>query len=100
MKSHGYPSGERSPDGRWEIRSYISKDFAAYFESETRWDIEIVNIATNDVVASFTYSEFGNSSGWEYSGAERLEFTPDSSAVVVKFVDGRTETVALPSAGK
>ena len=96
MKSRTYPSGDLSPDGRWEIRRFIAKDFASYLESDTRWEIEIVNTATEEVLKTFSYNEYGNSSGWQTSGAEELKFTPDSSAVIVKFADGRTERVELP----
>jgi hypothetical protein len=97
-KSRAYSSScnPRSPDGRWEVRRYIEKDFAAYFESDTRWRIELVNTETEEVLQEFSYSEFGNSSGWEYSGASEFEFAPDSSELVVTFTDGHKETVRLP----
>ncbi len=98
VKSRAYSSSNnpRSPDGRWEVRRYIEKDFAAYFESDTRWCIELVNTETEEVLRDFIYSEFGNSSGWEYSGADEFKFASDSSQVVVTFTDGHKETVRLP----
>ena len=92
------PSGEdqRSPDGRWEIQWRIDKDFNAYFESETSWEITVRNTARQDVFDVFYYSEFKNSEHWTYSGVSRLEFTPDSSALIATYTDGRVNTIALP----
>jgi len=85
-----------SPDGRWEIKWRIEKDFNAYFESDTRWEIVVRDTATQEVFESFYYSEYGNSEGWRDSGVSSLEFAPDSASVIASYTDGRVETVALP----
>ena len=43
-----------SPDGRWKIVWGGSlKDFNAYFESDTTYEIRVFNTATNKVLTTF-----------------------------------------------
>ena len=85
-----------SPDGRWEIVWRIEKDFNAYFESDSRWEIVVRNRATQQVFDTFYYSEYANSRGSSSSGVEHLEFSPDSASVIAHWVGGKVETIALP----
>ncbi len=85
-----------SPDGRWHIVWVVKKDFHAYFESDTTYEVQVWNAAANKVVETFSRNEFENSNGEQRDGVRAVEFTADSSAVVATYEDGRTETVPLP----
>jgi len=85
-----------SPDKHWKIDWVITKDFAAYFESDTNWEARVVEVATGKVVATFYRNEFGNSDGWQYSGVKTVEFSEDGLFVVATYEDGSVEKVTLP----
>jgi hypothetical protein len=85
-----------SPDGRWEIVWVVIKDFNAYFESDTTYEVRVLNTATHKVLTTFIRGEFENSQGATNSGVRAVQFTADSSAVVATYENGRTETVELP----
>ncbi|MGD0346242.1 MAG: hypothetical protein ABSA85_05760 [Terracidiphilus sp.] len=85
-----------SPDGRWGIVWVVIKDFNAYFESDTTYEVRVWNTATGEVLTTFIRGEFENSEGATNSGVRAVEFTADSSSVVATYENGRTETVDLP----
>ena len=84
-----------SPDGKWKIEWRVEKDSNSYFESDMRYEILIINVATKKILERFSRSEYGGTNGWDYSGVSSLSFTPDSAAVIVDFEEGETETVPL-----
>jgi hypothetical protein len=85
----------KSPNKRWKIDWVITKDFAAYFESDTNWEARVVEVETGKVVATFYRNEFGNSDGWQYSGVKTVEFSEDGQFAIATNEDGSIEKVAL-----
>jgi len=85
-----------SPDGRWGIVWVVIKDFCAYFESDTTYEVRVYDVATGKLLTTFIRGEFENSEGATNSGVRAVQFAADSSAVIATYEDGRTETVALP----
>lgn len=90
-------SNEISSDGRWEIQWKITKDTNSYFESDTRWEVLVVNTATKKVAQVFIRSEYGGASGWDNSGVSAVHFTPDGSSITAIFEEGPEQTIALPA---
>jgi hypothetical protein len=86
-----------SPDGRWEVRWVITKDFNSYFESDTRYEVRVINRATQKCLVSFVRSEFGNADGSRDSGLSDLEFLPDGVTLRATHENGTVEDVTLPS---
>jgi len=89
---------EISSDGRWEIQWKITKDTNSYFESDTRWEVLVVNTTTKKVAQVFIRSEYGGANGWDSSGVSAVHFTSDSSSIIATFEEGPEQTIALPAA--
>jgi hypothetical protein len=87
---------QTSPDGRWKAVWTVKKDFHAYFESDTTYEVQVYNVATKEVLASFYRNDFENSAREQHDGVRSLQFAADSSALVVTNEDGQIETVLLP----
>jgi hypothetical protein len=87
---------EVSPDGRWRITWILKKDFHAFFEMETQWEILVVHEATRRRFERFFRDAFENSAGTQVTGVSSVHFTDDGAAVIAHYEDGKMETIALP----
>ena len=65
-----------SPDGRWHIVWVVKKDFHAYFESDTTYEVQVWNAAANKVVETFSRNEFENSTESSVTGFALLNLLP------------------------
>lgn len=87
---------EVSPDRRWRIQWVLKKDFHAFFEAETQWCVYVIHEPTKKQFETFYRDDFENSAGAQTSGVSSVHFSSDGAVVIAQFVDGKTETLALP----
>lgn len=88
-----------SPDGRWRIEWECVKEFSAFFESETRYEIRVVRVSTNETFVQYYRDEFENSNGTQDSGVTSVDFAANGKTLIATFEDGHAETLVLPEGG-
>ena len=80
----------------WEIKWILTKDFSSYFESETKYDIQVINKLNGEVFKTFFRNEYANSTGDHDTGVRDIYFSEDGKSLVVINETGKKEIYLLP----
>jgi DNA relaxase NicK len=77
----------------WKERASRS----SYFEMDDKYDIEVIDLRTNEVWKSFYRYEYMNSNGSYDKGVEEIGFSEDGNTLLVK-MEGKAaiESYLLP----
>ncbi|MCH8332123.1 MAG: hypothetical protein IH946_12260 [Bacteroidetes bacterium] len=81
---------------KFEIYWKVVRDKETFFESDTKYEIQVIHTTTRKVVLSYGRSEYDNSEGSFEKGAKEVNFSSDGKNVIIDYENGDHEEVALP----
>lgn len=83
------------PLKRFRVNYYSTKSSSSYFESDSRWQYDVIDNKTGKVIDSFYESEYGSASGYSNSGAKNVRISDDETMIIVENHDGTVQNVSI-----
>lgn len=80
-----------SPDGRFVIRWYRTRESASYMDAEDHFEVVVRNVATEQIVKTWTSSEYADRSGERSTGVQSARFSEDGRFAIATFHGGGPE---------